>query len=158
MNAPNEDSNSREEVEKSQTEISVLFVQNVVIFLLLLIVFEILRQIKSIDEFVYTHRLHVPEVIQKGKVASRSASFYIPLGWILDVYRVTDEEFLDSAGLDAYVCLRFCKLCLKISCLITVVSCSILLPLFAPEDAEEDDLTSKDEEYNDRCVCTKTIQ
>ncbi|KAL1990484.1 hypothetical protein VTN49DRAFT_6323 [Thermomyces lanuginosus] len=51
------------------------------------------------------------------------------LGWIPVLYRITDEQVLASAGLDAYVFLSFFKFALKFLSSIFVFTVAIILPL-----------------------------
>ena len=54
-----------------------------------------------------------------------------PFSWVLPVLRVSDEDMIAIAGMDAYVHLRFIKLCFRIVVLCTFFGSVILCPLYA---------------------------
>ncbi|TVY75731.1 Calcium permeable stress-gated cation channel [Lachnellula suecica] len=50
-------------------------------------------------------------------------------GWMPVLYRVTEQQVLASAGLDAYVFLAFFKMSIKLFGIIFVLTCAILVPI-----------------------------
>jgi len=53
-----------------------------------------------------------------------------PFGWIPPVALVGEEETLERCGLDAYMLLRFIKLCARLSLFTSAAGCLLLLPVF----------------------------
>ncbi|KAG0651194.1 Calcium permeable stress-gated cation channel 1 [Hyphodiscus hymeniophilus] len=50
-------------------------------------------------------------------------------GWIPVLYRVTEQQVLDSAGLDAYVLLSFFRMSIKLFAAMFLITCAILVPV-----------------------------
>jgi hypothetical protein len=96
---------------------------NLVIFALLLGLFEIVRHLKQIylkrvkKKFQSTDR--VPEKPPKNL-----------FGWIKHVYDISGDDFLHMVGLDGYVFLRFIILCFKLSCFVAFWGCCVLAPVY----------------------------
>jgi hypothetical protein len=55
-----------------------------------------------------------------------SQSFF---GWIPQLWKITEEQVLASAGLDAFVFLTFFKMSIRLFAVLTVLSTTILLPI-----------------------------
>ncbi|ODV88193.1 hypothetical protein CANARDRAFT_26342 [[Candida] arabinofermentans NRRL YB-2248] len=51
------------------------------------------------------------------------------LGWMKVLYSITNDEFLQVAGLDAYVFLCFFRMGIKIFCTMTIIGITVLTPL-----------------------------
>ncbi|KAJ4154108.1 hypothetical protein LMH87_010571 [Akanthomyces muscarius] len=50
-------------------------------------------------------------------------------GWIPKLYRITEEQILTSAGLDAFVFLSFFKMAIRIFCIMAFFAVVVLLPI-----------------------------
>lgn len=50
-------------------------------------------------------------------------------GWLIDLYYLSDELLIDKGGYDAYILIRFYKLCFKILFISSFYCLLILLPL-----------------------------
>ncbi len=90
---------------ETSTMLNTLYI-NLFIFLVLMLLFECNRHLKS----VYLKR--DCKRFQKAKRVPKVPPSYF-FGWIVAVMNVTDEDFLRMVGLDAYVFVRFISLCLK---------------------------------------------
>lgn len=55
----------------------------------------------------------------------------IPFGWLWQVSQVPEDDLLRMAGLDAYMFIRFLKLCIKFSFMVTFLGVVILVPVYA---------------------------
>ena len=85
---------------------SVCYV-NILVFCFVGVIFEISRP--------HLPRLYTPRRTKQLVVANRipGQPTMLPLGWLWQVINVTDEEFLRMSGLDAYMFMRFIKLCIN---------------------------------------------
>jgi len=68
--------------------------------------------------------------------AARSTA---PLAWVPEIVMMEGKETLDRVGLDAYMLLRFIRLCTRMTLFTSVLGGCILIPVFAQGD---EDLTS----------------
>ncbi len=99
--------NQDDAASRSETgSIMTTFYLNLVIFICLMLLFECNRHLKS----VYVKRYS--EKFKKAKRVPELPPKY-PFGWIFSILKVSDDDFLRMVGLDAYVFIRFIKLCLK---------------------------------------------
>ncbi|KAJ5015743.1 Calcium permeable stress-gated cation channel 1 [Colletotrichum sp. SAR 10_99] len=67
------------------------------------------------------------------------------LGWIPGLYRVTEEQVLASAGLDAFVFLSFFRMAIRILAIMTFLALVILLPInlhYKPGDLKLDNASA----------------
>ena len=58
-------------------------------------------------------------------------------GWIPVLYKITEDEVLTSAGLDAYVFLRFFKMALKYLAIVVFFSWTVIYPVYQVFGADE---------------------
>lgn len=77
-------------------------------------------------------------------------------GWIPVLYRITDEQVLESAGMDAYVFLSFFKFAIRFLSAVFVFAAAIILPIHykytgakgipgsVPDDGDDDDRKQND--------------
>ena len=52
------------------------------------------------------------------------------LAWVPQVWAMSDNIFLETVGLDAYVFMRFLKMCFRVGCINSVLALGILLPVY----------------------------
>jgi hypothetical protein len=97
---------------------------NVFIFGALMCAFEVTRLFKSIQLCRLKRRF-----IATGRVPPKPSP--APLGWLWEINKVSDEDFLSMVGMDAYMFMRYIVLCLRLCCFWTVVGCSVLLPIYS---------------------------
>ncbi len=62
-----------------------------------------------------------------------------PGSWIMQIWKYSDDDILDIAGMDAYVYLRFLKMCFKITLLVSIFS-SALLAVYGTAVNDDDDV------------------
>ena len=103
---------------------------NAFLCIIILISFEYLR-LKVVD--IYAPRSRLPNSPQPSK------GF---LGWIPQVYSISDGEMLQLAGMDGYVFLRFKKLCATL-CSICCIGAIILITVYSAA-AGNDNVTGLD--------------
>jgi len=118
--------NSNGETEK----VKFAFYVSTVIFIILLLTFELIRHIKQIFLKRITRKF------QKSKRVPPVPPRYF-FGWIVEIMKVSESDFLYMVGLDGYVFLRFIKLCLKISCFFTLWGLLILLPVYVSSSGDQ---------------------
>lgn len=80
---------------------------------------------------IYAPRIRKDE---NSKIPSPSR---IPLFWIFQVLKVSDETLLENIGLDGYIFLRYLKMCFNI-CLISCLGAIILIPIYATSSSDSD--------------------
>ena len=116
-----DDGSSREET--NQFKYTVLI--NIVIFILLVTVFEVNRGLKSI----YMSRVK-SKYIESNRVPPKPGSY--PFAWIVSVLNVNDDtELLPMIGLDGYMLIRYIKACLKISLFFAFFCLIIMVPVYS---------------------------
>jgi len=96
---------------------------NIVMFFLLMFFFEAFRRIQRI----YLCRRTVGKV-QKKRVPQSPVG--MPGSWLSIIHPVSDDEFLRMAGLDAYMMMRFIKVCIRVTALYTMCGLAILAPVY----------------------------
>jgi hypothetical protein len=109
---------------------------NIILFLVLFLIYELVRRIHRI----YLCRRTVAKVKQ-GRVPPSPLSY--PFSWLFLTYQVEDDEFLRMAGLDAYMMIRFLKVCIRISLVYTTCGLIILAPVYYTGIGENDDTWTK---------------
>jgi len=62
-----------------------------------------------------------------------------PLGWVWPMLSVNDEELLDLVGLDAYVMVRYIRLCWYMCAAAAFVCVGILVPVYSTAQDQDDD-------------------
>jgi hypothetical protein len=62
-----------------------------------------------------------------------------PLGWVWPVLAVEDEQLLQLVGLDAYVMVRYIRLCWKMCAAAAVVCVGVLVPIYEAASNGDDD-------------------
>jgi hypothetical protein len=104
----------------------------IVVFCAILIIFEVFRR-KFLD-------IYIPNV-RKGKLLNTKieAPNSFCASWILQVWRYSDDDVLEIAGMDAYVYLRFLKMCFKITLICSCFSI-VLLSVYGTATNEDDDV------------------
>lgn len=90
---------------EARTLLNTLYV-NIFIFVCLMLVFEYFRHNKHVYLKRYSNKF-----IRSKRVPSIPPSHMF--GWLYAISDVSDDDFLRMVGLDAYIFLRFIKLCLK---------------------------------------------
>ena len=88
--------------------------------------FVLLRGFK--DFSFYEARLHLPNVSHKPP-AMRLRGLSRLYSWLVPVFKVTDEEFVLSAGLDALVAVRIISFGVMLFLPMTLLAMAILIPI-----------------------------
>ena len=96
---------------------------NFVIFGFLMLIFEFVRRKRSI----YINR-YVARFINTNRVPDKPSK--VPLAWVLQILRISDEASLSMIGLDAYMFLRFISVCFRTAGFCSVWGLIILVPVY----------------------------
>lgn len=96
---------------------------NILVFILLVTVFEFIRHLKSVYLKRYTRKFQ-----QLHRVPPIPSTY--PLAWIISILKVSDSELLHMVGLDGYMLIRYIRLCLHASVFFSIVGLVILLPIY----------------------------
>ncbi|CAM9613113.1 unnamed protein product, partial [Phaeothamnion confervicola] len=105
---------------KGLDEIYTTTLLNLAIGSVLLAIFEVKRRKKSVYGMRLTRLPHrAPPPPPAG-----------PFGWVRPVMRVKGRDFLRMAGLDAYMLVRFCRLCTRICTFGAFWGLLVLAPLY----------------------------
>lgn len=96
---------------------------NSIFFAIFVVVFEFNRHIKPI----YLKRLN-KKFIKSGRVPPAPAKY--PLGWIVAISAIEDDEILRMVGLDGYMLLRYILLCFRFSMFVTFWGLVVLTPIY----------------------------
>lgn len=111
----------------SQTEthqlLNVLYI-NIVIFVALVGLFELLRNMKSV--FLNRYR---SKFIRTNRVPKKPS--WIPFSWAWIVFSVSDDEVLRMIGLDGYMYLRFLTVCIRTACFYSFWGLIVMIPVYA---------------------------
>lgn len=59
-----------------------------------------------------------------------------PFGWVLHVWKITEEDTLRMVGMDGFVMLRFFKMCTKLFLLTGCIGLVVLLPVYSTAPGE----------------------
>jgi hypothetical protein len=124
------------EVQSSGVDVSVdgvlvALIFNTTLFVIFILCYEGLRRLVP---SVYNNRA----MLQRRKGATSSIDFYEnifpqsswPLGWIPAVARIPWSRVLETGGLDAYMYVRFIRLCLRIVAVSGFWGMIILFPVY----------------------------
>ncbi len=103
-------------------DVAYTILVNICLFVLCIVVCAILRQ-KQPEMFI-PKRYVAPD-----KAPAQNISNSTLFGWLVDIYQLTDEILIEKGGYDAYILIRFYKLCFKILFLSSFYCLLILLPL-----------------------------
>jgi hypothetical protein len=95
---------------------------NSVIMGVLMFLFETLRLRPSFSDIYY------PRKMSTGIEAPQSGSYFF--GWIKDALEVDDDTLLAKIGLDAYVMLRFLRMCAMTGGICTFFGIFVLIPSY----------------------------
>ena len=76
-----------------------------------------------------------------GSSSSPFIGFSLPLDWVIPVFQVSWSEVLESGGLDAYMFLRYIRLCLRITSVSAFWGIVILWPVYAKGGGPYDELS-----------------
>ena len=74
-----------------------------------------------------------------------------PLGWVWPVLSVNDEELLELVGLDAYVMVRYIRLCWIMCAAAAFVCVCLLVPIYSSASKEDDDTWCADGTSSGAC-------
>jgi Late exocytosis, associated with Golgi transport len=104
--APQLTGNDNNQLDLSTRGMIYTLIINIVVFVCILIFFEVNRFYRQIFLKRYQKRF-----IEKGRVPPKPPNFVF--GWLLAIMRVSEQDVLQMVGLDAYMLLRFQVVCLK---------------------------------------------
>lgn len=105
-------------------------ITNIVIFVILLTIFEKYRFYKQI----YLKRQQ-PRFTENERVPPIPPAY--PFGWLVELMRLNENDVLNMVGLDAYMLLRFHVVCYKIAIFFSFWGLLVLVPLYSTVDAEQ---------------------
>ncbi|ORX93606.1 DUF221-domain-containing protein [Basidiobolus meristosporus CBS 931.73] len=80
--------------------------------------------VRLLDKSIYQPRTYMVDDEKRPPKLSPN-----PFSWLLEVYHTPDKVLLSRVGMDAYVFLRFLRMCFYLFFSITVISLVILLPI-----------------------------
>ncbi len=128
------DSSTNDLSESQQIE-NTLWV-NFLVFTLIGVIFELVRGWQRI----FTPR-RTKRMIRNNRVPPLPQRW--PLGWLISVVNISDDEFLEKAGLDAYMFMRYIQVSLRISGIMTLCGFVFLVPVYATALRNEHDNWTK---------------
>ncbi|XP_042486918.1 CSC1-like protein At3g54510 [Macadamia integrifolia] len=99
---------------------------NIGLALIVLSLFSILKKQRSIAPIYYARRLARKDQISFNAGLTR---FLPSVSWIPHAFRVSEEEILETSGLDALIVIRLFKLGIKFFLACSVIGLVILLPI-----------------------------
>jgi len=97
---------------------------NLVAFAVFMCIFEFNRSFKQI----YLKRC-IKRFIDAGRVPPIPPKY--PFGWIFTLYKISELDVLKMVGLDAYMCLRYQYICLKLSFFLSFWGVLVLVPIYS---------------------------
>lgn len=109
---------------ETQQLINTLYI-NIVVFVILLLFFEINRHMKS----VYLFRMTKEKLVNGGRVPPVQPPSYL-FGWIVALGRITEDEILQMVGLDGYMLMRYINICFRICAFLTFWGLAVLVPVY----------------------------
>lgn len=116
------DDDTDDSVKESDQLLNTFYI-NMVIFTTLIILFELVRNYKSI----YLNRLTKKNIHLK-RVPSPPSRF--PFAWVYQVLTIPQEEVLRMIGLDGYMLLRFLILCFRLASFFSFFGVLVLVPIY----------------------------
>jgi hypothetical protein len=111
-------------VQSTTDSLESTIVINIIIFLVLMTLFEINRHFKSI----YFTRLQTK--FKRTKRVPMEPAWY-PFAWIVEIYKVSEDELLRMVGLDAYMMVRYLSVCFRSSLFLSFFGIVVLVPVYA---------------------------
>jgi hypothetical protein len=109
---------------------------NGLLLVLLVSIFEALRKVDKLDFYRARTLARNRKNFAKLREAPPPALPSGFLAWVPIVHRMSDERFLDLAGLDAYVLLRFLRLCFRMCLSTAFFGILVLTPIYATASGE----------------------
>ena len=106
---------------------------NGAIALLVLSLFLCARK-RPANRFVYAPRTLLPQFRQGRPEPPPLPDSY--LSWLWAVWRISRDDFIAYAGLDAYMFCRFCMLCVELFAAMTVLGVAVLVPVNYTSDRD----------------------
>ena len=110
---------------------------NIVVFVIIAVAFESAR---SINRLYVCRRTR--QRVKRGRVPDSPSGY--PMKWLSVISKVSDDDFLYMAGLDAYIMLRYIKACIKVTLFYTLCGMIVLMPVYYTGKANQ---TSNWEKY-----------
>lgn len=101
---------------------NVLYI-NMVIFAILVTLFEMLRHIKAI----FLNR-YCGKFLKLGRVPPKPG--FLPFSWIWTIMHISEDEVLRMVGLDGYMLLRYLTVCFRTACFFAFFGSVILAPVY----------------------------
>ena len=105
--------------------LSSVIVANLLVWFIITLVFEVCRP--------HLPRLYSPRrtrlLVAANRIPAQPSKY--PFGWLWQVSQISEEELLQMVGLDAYMFMRFIKLCIKFCFVVTFLGLVILVPVYA---------------------------
>lgn len=127
----NDDKNDDGLTTSETSQLLNTFYINILIFTALMICFELVRHIRSIYLNRYTKRF-----IQAKRVPDAPKAY--PLAWIVPIFEVDHEKFLEMVGLDGYMLLRYLMACFRIACFLAFWGVLVMAPVYSSNSSREE--------------------
>ena len=102
---------------------NTLFI-NAVVFVALVLFFEVNRHMRSI----YQKRLTKEKLVQSGRTPPAPPRYLF--GWLMTLARISEDDLLHMVGLDGYMLLRYINICFRISLFLTFWGVVVLVPVY----------------------------
>lgn len=118
--SPDDDTNNTTETD----QLVNTFYINLIIFVSLVSLFEVIRHMKSI----FMNRL-TRKFIRAQRVPPKPRVF--PFAWVLSVLRVSEDDVLRMVGLDGYMLLRYLVICFRIACFYAFWGLLVMAPVYS---------------------------
>ena len=98
---------------------------NILIFIILMGSYELFnRMLPSVYAGKQRH-------VRNDYMITKLTSYYLPLGWVMPVSRISWPQVLQTSGLDAYMFLRYIRMCFIITSVSGFWGALILFPTYA---------------------------
>ena len=98
---------------------------NAVVFAVLMVSYEILRRLVP---SVYASKRQ--QAIMRGEHPTTEDDYYMPFDWLMPVFGVPWSKVRKAGGLDAYMYLRYLRMCLRITSVSAFWGIIILWPIY----------------------------
>jgi len=110
---------------------------NSIVFAVLMVSYEILRRLVP---SVYASKRQ--QAIMRGETPTTGDDYYMPFDWLMPVFGVPWSKVRKAGGLDAYMFLRYLRMCLRITSVSAFWGIVILWPIYGNADGPYSDAFS----------------
>ena len=106
-------------------QVTSVIVANLVVFSVVSLVWEISR---PLFPRIYSPR-RTERLVSENRVPDAPSAY--PFAWLVVLSKVTEEDVLRMAGLDAYMFLRYIRICIRYCLSVTITGLVILVPIYS---------------------------